>query len=86
MLRYSLSIALSAIISLSLVVCLCSKVTKLHDKRAPGCNLVKRQCKNKKVNGKTVRKYFNTMRALILPRPATPYVSAGAPYQEPGAR
>lgn len=60
-----------------------AKVTKLHGQRAPGCDLVAKQCKGKKVNAKNVRKYFDTMRALILPRPAARYVSAGRPYRPP---
>jgi hypothetical protein len=60
-----------------------AKVTKLHGQRAPGCDLVAKQCKHKKVNAKNVRRYFNTMRALILPRPAARYVGTGRPYQAP---
>lgn len=59
------------------------KVSKLHGKRAPGCNLVAGKCKGKKVNGKNVRKYFNILRALILPRRAARYVKTGRPYQPP---
>jgi hypothetical protein len=59
------------------------KVTKLHGKRAPGCNLVAHQCRGKKVNRKNVRRYFNTMRAMLMPKPAAKYVYAGKPYQPP---
>lgn len=46
-----------------------TKTIKLHGKRAPGCDLVRNQCEGKKVNSKTVRKYFNTMRTIITPPP-----------------
>ncbi len=46
-----------------------TKTIKLHGKRAPGCDLVRNKCEGKKVNSKTVRKYFNTMRTLIAPPP-----------------
>lgn len=59
------------------------KVTKLFGKEAPGCNLVKRQCKGKKLTGKNVRRYFNTMRAMVMPKPAAQFVSAGKPRQPP---
>lgn len=60
-----------------------TKVIKLHGKEAPGCNLVMNKCKGKKVNGKNVRRYFNTMRAMLMPKPAARYVYAGKPYQPP---
>src|SRR5205085_10263099 len=59
------------------------KVIKLHGKRAPGCDLVAGKCKGKKVNRRNVRKYFNTLRGLILPRRAVRYVRTGRPYQAP---
>lgn len=59
------------------------KVSKLHGKNAPGCDLVAHKCKDKKVTGQNVRKYFNTMRAMVMPRSAAQYVTAGKPYQAP---
>lgn len=59
------------------------KVQNLHGENAAGCNLVAHKCKGKKVNGKNVRKYFNTMRAMVMPKPAAKFVSAGKPHQQP---
>lgn len=59
------------------------KVQKLHGKNAPGCNLVAHKCKGKRVDGKNVRKYFNTMRSMVMPKTAAVYVDAGRPHQPP---
>ena len=96
--KYALALTLSVICSLSVVGAaqahdsgnwkhknhyLRMKVIKLHGKQAPGCNLVKKMCKGKKVNGNNVRRYFNTMRAMVMPRPAAQYVYAGKPRNPP---
>lgn len=60
-----------------------AKVSKLHGKRAPGCDLVAGKCKGKKINRRNVHKYFNTLRALVLPRRAVRYVRTGRPYHPP---
>lgn len=50
----------------------------------PGCDLVAKKCKRiKKVTGKKVRRYFNTMRQAIMPRRAVHYVHYGSPRQAP---
>lgn len=59
------------------------RVTKLFGSDAPGCNLVAKKCKGKKATQPKVHKYFNTMRAMLMPKPAARYVIAGKPYQAP---
>lgn len=61
-----------------------AKVSKLHGKRAPGCDLVAGKCKGKKVNSKTVSKYFSTLRSIVAPpRRVVRYVHTG--YKPPVA-
>lgn len=61
-----------------------AKVAKLHGERAAGCNLVALKCKkHRKPTGAQVHRYFNTLRAMVMPRPAAKLVTAGKPYQPP---
>jgi hypothetical protein len=61
-----------------------AKVSKLHGKRAPGCDLVAGKCKGKKVNNRTVQKYFNTLRSIIAPpRRIVRYVATSRSYRPP---
>jgi hypothetical protein len=61
-----------------------AKVSKLHGKRAPGCDLVAGKCKGKKVNRKTVNKYFSTLRSIVAPpKRVVRYVATSRPYRPP---
>src|SRR3954465_8686497 len=61
-----------------------SKVISLYNKRAPGCNLVAGMCKgHAHPTPKQVHRYFETMRRMIVPRPAARLLRAGRPYQPP---
>jgi len=62
-----------------------TKVIKLYDsKAAPGCNLVARECKAHPNPGlKKVRRYFNTMRRMIVSKQAASYLNVTRPYQPP---
>src|SRR4051812_35449094 len=60
------------------------KVIKLHGKRAPGCDLVKRQCRaHPNPNHRQIHKYFETLRRMVMPRRAAALVTTGAPYVPP---
>jgi hypothetical protein len=59
-----------------------AKVDKLGG--SPGCDLVEKKCRRiERVTGEKVRRYFDTMRRMIVPVRAAPYVRYGAPRQPP---
>ena len=61
-----------------------TKVTKLYDKNAPGCNLVARKCtKHPRPGYKKIHRYFNTMRRMIISKQAASMLQAGRPYKQP---
>jgi len=61
-----------------------TKVTKLYDKSAPGCNLVARKCtKHPRPGYKKIHRYFNTMRRMIISKQAANMLQSGGPYQQP---
>jgi len=61
-----------------------TKVTKLYDKSAPGCNLVALKCaRHPHPSSKKVRRYFNTMRRMIISKQAASMLQAGRPYKQP---
>lgn len=61
-----------------------AKVTKLHGKRAPGRDIVHFGLKSgKKPTYKQVQRYFGTLKAMVMPRPAARFVKTGQPYQPP---
>ena len=61
-----------------------TKVTKLYDKSAPGCNLVARKCtKHPRPSYKKIHRYFETMRRMIISKQAASMLQAGRPYQPP---
>lgn len=61
-----------------------SKVIAIHGERAPGRNIVEDGLTNgKRPSHRQVRRYFNTMRAMISPRPAVAMLSASSPRQPP---
>lgn len=60
------------------------KVIKLHGKRAPGCDLVKRQCRaHPNPNHRQIRKYFETLRRMVMPQRAAIVLHTAPPYQPP---
>lgn len=61
-----------------------SKVIAIHGKRAPGRNIVEDGLrKGKRPSYRQIRRYFNTMRAMIAPRPAVAMLTASSPRQAP---
>lgn len=61
-----------------------AKVTKLFNERAAGCDLVNLKCK-KYQNPKPakIRRYFNTLRRKIMPKPAAINLNNAKPLQPP---
>lgn len=61
-----------------------AKVIALHGKRAPGRDIVRWGIRtDKRASYAQVRRYFNTMRRMVMPRPATDYITVGRPYVLP---
>lgn len=61
-----------------------AKVIALYGKRAPGCDLVAGKCRHHKhPTMRQVRKYFNTLRVMVMPRPAAQLVRVGSPRNPP---
>jgi hypothetical protein len=61
-----------------------AKVISLYNKRAPGCNLVAGMCKgHAQPSRRQVRRYFGTLRSMIVSRQAARLLHAGRPYQPP---
>lgn len=61
-----------------------AKVIHLHGKRAPGRDIVRFGVRpGKAATTAQVHRYFNTLRAMLMPRPAATLVTTGRPYVPP---